>query len=84
MVSQAIAEGDVQAINYFVANNYIKALEQIAVSPNQKVLMLPLEAASVIGSIAGISEIAREAFGGGPPAQPMRNRGSVPSTGPAK
>ena len=84
MVSLAIAEGDVQAINYFVANNYIKALEQIATSPNQKVLMLPLEAASVIGSIAGISEIAREAFGGGPPAQPMRNRGSVPSTGPAK
>ena len=84
MVSQAIAEGDVQAINYFVANNYIKALEQIAISPNQKVLMLPLEAASVIGSIAGISEIAREAFGGGPPAQPMRNRGSVPPTGTVK
>ena len=84
MVSAAIAQGDVQAINYFVANNYIKALEQIAMSPNQKILMLPLEAASVIGSIAGISEIAREAFGGGPPAQPMRNRGSVPPTGPAK
>ena len=84
MVSQAIAEGDVQAINYFVANNYIKALEHIATSPNQKVLMLPLEAASVIGSIAGISEIAREAFGGAAPAQPVRNRGSVPVTGPAK
>jgi regulator of protease activity HflC (stomatin/prohibitin superfamily) len=84
MVSQAIAEGDVQAINYFVANNYIKALEQIATSPNQKVLMLPLEAASVIGSIAGISEIAREAFGGAAPAQPVRNRGSVPPIGPGK
>ncbi len=41
MVSNAIASGDVQAINYFVANNYIKALEALATSPNQKVLMLP-------------------------------------------
>ena len=63
-VSEAIANGSVQAINYFVANNYIKALEKLAQSPNQKVLMLPLEASSVIGSIAGISEIAREAFSG--------------------
>ena len=65
MVSEAIAAGDVQAINYFVANNYIKALEGLAKSPNQKVLMLPVEAANVIGSIGGIAEIAREAFGGG-------------------
>ncbi|MCF6344563.1 MAG: SPFH/Band 7/PHB domain protein, partial [Devosiaceae bacterium] len=49
MVSEAIAVGDVQAINYFVANNYIKALESIAKSPNQKVLMMPIEAANVIG-----------------------------------
>jgi len=65
MVSAAIAEGDVQAINYFVANNYIKALESIAKSPNQKLLMLPIEASSVIGSIAGVAEIAKEAFGQG-------------------
>src|SRR5690606_3166423 len=51
VVSEAIAAGDVQAINYFVANNYIKALEGIAKSPNQKLLMLPVEAASVIGAI---------------------------------
>ncbi len=70
MVSVAIAEGDVQAVNYFVANNYIKALEGIAKSPNQKLLMLPLEASSVIGSIAGVAEIAKEAFGlGGGGAQ---------------
>jgi regulator of protease activity HflC (stomatin/prohibitin superfamily) len=62
MVSEAIASGNVQAVNYFVANNYVKALESIAAAPNQKVLMLPLEATSLIGSIAGISEIAREAF----------------------
>lgn len=65
MVSVAIAEGDVQAVNYFVANNYITALESIAKSPNQKLLMLPVEASSVIGSIAGVAEIAKEAFGQG-------------------
>ena len=63
MVSKAIGEGDVRAINYFVANNYVKALEQLASAPNQKVLMMPLEASSVIGSIAGIAEIAQEAMG---------------------
>ncbi len=62
MVSKAIAEGDVQAINYFVANKYIGALEGIATSDNQKVLMLPLDATSVMGSIAGIAEIAKESF----------------------
>src|SRR5262245_35725757 len=49
MVSEAIARGNVQAINYFVANNYVKALEALAKSPNQKVLMMPLEASAVIG-----------------------------------
>ncbi len=63
MVSEAIAKGNVQAINYFVAQKYIDALGKFANSSNQKVLFLPLEAASVIGSIAGVAEIAREAFG---------------------
>ena len=62
-VSQAIAGGDVRAINYFVATKYVEALKDLASAPNQKVLMMPVEAASVIGSIAGISELAREAFG---------------------
>jgi regulator of protease activity HflC (stomatin/prohibitin superfamily) len=61
-VSAAISKGNVQAINYFVANNYVKALEAIADSPNQKILMLPLDATSIMGSIAGIAEIAKEAF----------------------
>ena len=64
MVSVAIAAGNVQAINYFVANNYIDALKALASAPNQKVLMLPVEAAGVIGAIGGIAEITREAFGG--------------------
>jgi len=62
VVSVAIAEGSVQAINYFVAQKYISSLEEIAKSPNQKVVLMPLDAASVIGSIAGIGEIAKEAF----------------------
>ena len=81
LVSNAIATGDVQAINYFVANNYIKALEAIATSPNQKILMMPIEASSVIGSIGGIAEIAREAFGGQAPISNAR-RASVPQVPP--
>ena len=61
-VSVAIANGDPRAINYFVAQKYIEALGQLAASDNSKVMMIPLEAASVIGSIAGIGEISREVF----------------------
>ena len=82
VVSAAIGAGGAQAINYFVANNYIKALESLASAPNQKVLMLPLEASSFIGSISGIAEIAKEAFGGQAPPPPLRRRGSVPESGP--
>ncbi len=63
MVSDAISKGNVQAINYFVANNYVKALEALAKSPNQKILMMPLDTTSILGSIGGIAEIAKEAFG---------------------
>jgi len=63
MVSQAIASGNVQAINYFVAGKYVEALGKFADSPNQKVFFLPVEAAGVIGSIGGIAEIAKQAFG---------------------
>ena len=61
-MSQAIAKGNTQAINYFVAQSYVAALEKIATAPNQKTLFMPLEATSVIGSIGGIAEIAKEAF----------------------
>jgi regulator of protease activity HflC (stomatin/prohibitin superfamily) len=63
VVSKAIANGDVQAINYFVAQEYVKALGSFAQSPNEKILFMPLEASSVIGAIGGIGEIAKEAFG---------------------
>ena len=61
-VSNAIASGDVQAINYFVATKYVEALKEIASANNQKVILMPLEAGNVIGSIAGITEIAKEVF----------------------
>jgi regulator of protease activity HflC (stomatin/prohibitin superfamily) len=65
VVSLALAGGNVAAINYFVADKYLRALTEIARSPNQKVLMLPIEATSVLGSLGGIAEIARATFGGG-------------------
>lgn len=62
MVSQAIAKGDINAINYFVAQRYTEALQSIGSAANQKVILLPLEASSLIGSIGGIAEIARAAL----------------------
>ncbi len=64
VVSEAIAAGNVQAINYFVAQKYVEALGKFADSPNQKLVLMPLEASSVIGSIAGIAEIAKQALSG--------------------
>ncbi|MBT2989468.1 MAG: paraslipin [gamma proteobacterium symbiont of Ctena orbiculata] len=62
VVSDSIAKGDVNAINYFVAQKYTEALQQIAAAENQKIIMMPLEASSLIGSIAGIGELAKQAF----------------------
>ena len=63
MVSQAISKGDINAINYFVAQKYVDALQHIGSAPNQKLVLMPLEASGVIGSIAGLAEIAKEALG---------------------
>ncbi|PCJ75766.1 MAG: paraslipin [Rhodobacteraceae bacterium] len=59
MVSEAISKGDIQAINYFVALKYTEALRDIAASPNSKTVMIPLEATGLIGSVAGIADIAK-------------------------
>jgi regulator of protease activity HflC (stomatin/prohibitin superfamily) len=75
MVSEAIAAGDVQAINYFVAQKYTEALTSIGSAPNSKVVLMPIEASSILGSLSGIGAIAKEVFGDGstPPApQPPR------------
>lgn len=57
MVSEAIAAGDVQAVNYFVAQKYVEAIKEIASAENQKIIMLPLEASSIIGALGGIKEL---------------------------
>jgi regulator of protease activity HflC (stomatin/prohibitin superfamily) len=65
VVSESIAAGNVQAINYFVAQRYVEALGRFAESPNQKMFFMPIEAAGVIGAIGGVSELVRESFGNG-------------------
>lgn len=63
MVSTAIAAGDINAVNYFVATKYIEALKELGASPNQKVIFLPLEVTNVLGSLGGIGELFKESFG---------------------
>src|SRR6202163_1614840 len=84
VVSKAIAQGDVAALNYFIADKYLRALTEVAHSPNQKILMLPIEATAVLGTLGGIAEIAKATFGGAPSgtggAAPPHPTG--PPTGP--
>ncbi len=63
MVSEAIANGNAQAINYFVAQKYVEAVEKFATSPNAKTILFPVEATQLIGTLGGIGELAREALG---------------------
>lgn len=63
MVSEAIASGDVQAVNYFVAQKYTEAIAKIGTATNSKIVLMPMEASSLIGSLGGIGAIAREVFG---------------------
>lgn len=86
MVSEAVSRGDVAALNYFVAEKYLKAFGQIADSPNQKIVMLPIETMGVMGSLAGIAEIAKATFGsdGSPPAPRRPSSPTVPTAGPQR
>lgn len=79
VVSEAIGAGNSQAINYFVAQKYTEALQTIGSAPNQKVIMMPMEATSLIGSLGGIGEIAKDVFGDGGDDKP-RQTGRVPRT----
>ena len=63
MVSEAIAQGDIQAINYFVAQKYVESLKEIAGADNSKLILMPLEASNVIGALGGISELTKEVLG---------------------
>lgn len=70
MVSDAIANGSVQAINCFVARKHVEAFKALATAPNQKFVLMPMESSGIIGSIAGIAELAKQAAG--KPDAPMR------------
>jgi hypothetical protein len=64
-VSDAIEGGSSQAINYFIAQKYVEALGKFATSPNAKTILFPVEATQLMGTLGGIGELAREAFGEG-------------------
>jgi regulator of protease activity HflC (stomatin/prohibitin superfamily) len=81
MVSNAIAQGDVQAINYFIAQKYVEAFKELASSPNQKLVLMPMEASGVIGSIAGVAELAKEAFAKQEERKASASRGNPPPLG---
>ncbi len=85
VVSAAVASGDIAALNYFIAEKYLTAFSLLAESPNMKTLILPMEATSVLSSLAGIGEIAKATFGGDPrggdgkaPPPARRPTGPVP------
>ena len=84
MVSDAIASGNAQAINYFIAQKYVEAVQQFATSPNSKTILFPVEATQLIGTLGGIGELARDALserGTPPPPVPPRRRGPFETTG---
>lgn len=86
VVSEAISKGDMQAINYFIAQRYTEALARIGTAPNSKIVLMPLEASSLIGSLSGIGAVARDLFSDGPnppaprgaPARPPRAASAEP------
>ena len=90
LVSEAVASGSVQAINYFLGQKYVEALQSFAASPNQKILILPTEFASLAGTVSGVGEIVKEVFGGGggvrtvAPQAPVRGSdgNATPAPGP--
>ena len=79
MVSEAIAKGDLAALNYFIAEKYVRAIEAVAHSNNQKVFIMPVEMASLVGTLGGIAEIAKAALSDGPTSNPSTRRSAVPS-----
>ena len=81
LVSDAIAQGNAQAINYFVAQKYVEAVSEFARSPNAKTILFPVEATQLIGTLGGIAELAKEAVGGSSvPPKPKPIPPSVPKS----
>lgn len=83
MVSDAIAGGNAQAINYFIAQDYVKAVEKFATSPNAKTILFPVEATQLIGTLGGIGALAKEALGdnAGAVTPPPRRKGPFEQQG---
>jgi len=83
LVSVAIGEGNVQALNYFVAQKYTEALVSIGTANNSKIVLMPLEASSLIGSLGGIGAIAKEVFGDNGGSSPTTPRPTTPRSTPS-
>jgi len=83
MVSEAIGAGNVQALNYFVAQKYTEALVSIGTANNSKIVLMPLEASSLIGSLGGIGAIAKEVFGDNGGSTPTTPRPTTPRSTPS-
>ena len=62
-MSKAVSEGDVQALNYFIAQKYVEAMTQIGQSPNARLVLMPMETSGLVGTIAGIAELAKNSSG---------------------
>ncbi|MDB5509475.1 MAG: hypothetical protein JWL93_1944 [Hyphomicrobiales bacterium] len=77
MVSDAIGKGDLSALNYFIAEKYVSAIDSLAKAPNQKVFIMPMEMAGLAGTIGGIAELTRTALDA-TAQQTAQRRGSVP------
>jgi regulator of protease activity HflC (stomatin/prohibitin superfamily) len=77
-VSDAIEGGSAQAINYFIAQKYVEALGMFATSPNAKTILFPLEATQLMGTLGGIAEVAKEAFGDSAKALPVARAKPTP------
>jgi regulator of protease activity HflC (stomatin/prohibitin superfamily) len=90
MLSVAVEAGDPAALNYYIAEKYVKAFETMAAAPNQKVVLMPYEGTALLASLAGIGEIAKGAFGSGPsatnggPDRPVSRRPTGPATLPPR
>ena len=80
MVSEAISKGDISALNYFIAEKYVRAIDALAHSPNQKTFIMPMDMAGIAGTLGGIAELARSATGDTAATRAAR-AGSVPTAG---
>src|SRR3546814_165096 len=84
VVSEAIAGGNNQALNYFIAQKYVEAVGKFATSPNAKTILFPVEATQLIGTLGGIGELARGALAGNTVPPPPAGKRPGPFEGPAQ